>query len=172
MKTTVMATMLSLTALALVPGAYAGPISSCAPDMSSCQVFEGSLLNPAPGAFFVSGDVLLIDQWTGQVSDVFRIFNDLFDTGGGTGLGVTALLYSEDLGNLPDPSTYSVNAVSIYESYGSGGGPIETDYYGNGTIYQIFSTDDGSPEPSTWVLMGTGAALLAWRRRRPMGRRV
>jgi hypothetical protein len=128
-------------------------------------VYEGSLLTP-PFGFFISGDVILMDQWTGQVSDVFRIFNDLVDTGGGTGLGVSALLYSEDLGNLPDPSTYSVNAVTINEAFGNGGGLIETDYIGNGTLYQIFSTDDGAPEPSTFVLMGIGAAVVIWRKRR------
>lgn len=171
MKKSLFATLLVLTVLTLAPAAHAGPISSCAPDFSACQVYEGSLLTP-PFGFFVAGDVILIDQWTGQVSDVFRIFNDLFDTGGGTGLGVSALLYSEDLGNLPDPSTYSVNAVGIYENYGSGGGLIETDYVGNGTLYQIFSTDDGSPEPSTFALMGAAAVVGLWRRRRMLGRRA
>ena len=51
------------------------------------------------------------------------------------------------------------------EAYGSGGGTIETDYNGNGTIYRIFSVDDGSPEPSTFVLTGIGAAIVVWRRR-------
>ena len=91
--------------------------------------------------------------------------NDFVDTGGGTGLGLTALLYSEDLGNLPAPSTYSANAVFINEAFGSGVGTIETDYIGNGTLYQIFSHDDGSPEPSTFALMGIGAAVVVWRRR-------
>ena len=109
--------------------------------------------------------MILIDQWTGGTSDVFRIFNDFIDTGGGTGLGTTAFLYSEDLGNLPNPSTYSANAVFINESYGSGVGTIETDYSNGGTFYQVFSQDDGTPEPSTFALMGIGAAVVVWRRR-------
>ena len=165
MKKSFLATLLVLTAVAIAPNAHAGPISACAPDFSSCQVFEGSLLTAPGGGLFIAGDVILIDRFSGHVSDVFRIFNDFFDTGGGTGLGTTALLYSEDLGNLPAPSTFSVNAVTINEAFGQGGGLIETDFNGNGTLYRIFSTDDGAPEPSTLALMGIGAAVMIWRKR-------
>ena len=158
---------------ALAPDVHAGPISSCAPDFSSCSIYEDGLPLSFPG-LAIAGDVILIDQFNGGgVSDVFRIFNDFFDSGGGTGLGFTAFLYSEDLSNLPDPSTFSVNAVFINEAHNTGAGTIETDFVGNGTLYKIFSQDDGSPEPSTFGLMGIGAALLAWRRRRtPAGRGV
>jgi hypothetical protein len=156
---------LALAALALPPGASAAPASFCASDFSSCSIFEDGLVLQLPG-LAISGDVVLIDRFTGATSDVFRIFNDFFDSGGGTGLGFSVFLFSEDLHNLPSPATYSVNAVFINEAFGSGGGGlVETDYNGNGTIYRIFSVDDGSPEPSTFLLLGSGAALLARRRR-------
>jgi hypothetical protein len=157
-------TLLVVSMLALAPNAHAVPVSSCVPNFSSCSVFEDGLVLQLPG-LAIAGDLILTDRWNGgTVSDVFRIFNNVFDTGGGTGLGTTAFLYSEDLGNLPAPSTFSVNAVFINEAFGSGGGTIETDYNGNGTIYRIFSVDDGSPEPSTLVLMGIGVAIVVWRR--------
>ncbi len=163
--------VLALAAAALPPSAHAAPTSFCASDFSSCNIFEDGQSLSLPG-LGIAGDVVLIDRFTGTTSDVFRIFNDFFDSGGGTGLGVTAFLYSEDLHNLPSPATYSVNAVFINEAFGSGGGTIETDYNGNGTIYKIFSIDDGSPEPSTFILLGTGAALLAWRRRHDFSLRL
>jgi hypothetical protein len=163
-------TMLVVTMLAISHNAHAAPLSSCAANFSSCNVFEDGQVLQLPG-LAIAGDLILIDQWNGgKVSDVFRIFNDFFDTGGGTGLGSTAFLFSEDLGNLPSPSTFSVNAVTMNEAFGSGGGTIETDYNGNGTIYRIFSNDDGSPEPSTFALMGIGAAVIFWRRRTAMPR--
>jgi PEP-CTERM motif len=159
-------TLLVLSTLALAPNAHAGPVSSCAPDFSSCSVFEDGLVLQLPG-LAIAGDLILTDRWNGgKVSDVFRVFNNIFDTGGGTGLGITAFLYSEDLGNLPAPATYSVNAVTMNEAFGRGVGTIETDYNGNGTIYRIFSVDDGSPEPSTFALMGIGVAMVVWRRTR------
>jgi hypothetical protein len=163
-------TLLVVATLALAPVACAAPLSFCAANFSSCNVFEDGQVLQLPG-LGISGDLILIDQWNGgKVGDVFRIFNDFFDTGGGMGLGFTAFLYSEDLGNLPNPSTFSANAVFINEAFGSGVGTIETDYNGNGTIYRIFSNDDGSPEPSTFALMGIGIAGVLWRRRMAMRR--
>lgn len=155
-------TLLALWALA--PNVHAGPASSCLPDFSSCSIFEDGLPLSLPG-LAISGDVILRDRFTGGTSDVFRVFNDFVDTGGGTGLGFTVFLFSEDLHNLPAPSTYSVNAIFINEAASTGVGTIETDYIGNGTLYKIFSRDDGTPEPSTFGLMGIGAAVVVWRRR-------
>jgi hypothetical protein len=167
---TLFSILLVVTTLALAPKAQAAPLSFCATDFSSCNVFEDGQVLHLPGVT-IAGDLILTDRWNGgKVSDVFRIFNDFFDTGGGTGLGATAFLYSEDLGNLPSPSTFSVNAVTMNEAFGNGGGTIETDYNGNGTVYRIFSNDDGSPEPSTFALMGIGAAVIFWRRRMAMRR--
>jgi hypothetical protein len=165
-KNTLSVTVLALAAVALPPSAHAAPASFCASNFSSCNIFEDGQVLTLPG-LGISGDVVLIDRFTGTTSDVFRIFNDFFDSGGGTGLGRTAFLYSEDLHNLPSPATYSVNAVFINEAFANGqAGAIETDYNGNGTIYKIFSIDDGSPEPSTFFLLGSGALFLVWRRRR------
>jgi hypothetical protein len=94
------------------------------------------------------------------VSDVFRIFNDVIDTGGGTGLGQTVFLYSVDNGPLPDPSTYSLNFQAIHEAVTG-----FTSFNGNGTVYTL-----DTPEPSTFGLLGLGViAMLFLSRKR--GRR-
>ena len=151
--------MKNLVKLAFVVGclgvlsfpAKADPMSTCASDFSSCNVYENSLVI-FPFCCGISGDVILKDA-DGTTSDVFRIFNDFVNTGDGTGLGLTAFLYSLDDGNLPDPSTFSINAVVIPESTVVVNGLTETDYNGNGTIYRLFSAP--VPEPSSWVLLGT-----------------
>jgi hypothetical protein len=152
----------------VAPRMHAAPVSGCAADFSTCSLVEDGQVLTLPG-FAISGDVLIVEPSDNSiVSDVFRIFNDLFDSGGGTGLGTTAFLYSADLGNLPDPSAYSVNAVTIIEGPSIGGGLTQTDYNGNGTIYSIFSSDRGAatPEPSTFALFGLGAITLGWWRRK------
>ena len=94
------------------------------------------------------------------VSDVFRLFNNLFDTGGGTGLGNMVFLYSVDNGPLPDPSTYSLNAMTIKEAATG-----LTSFNGNGTIYTL-----DTPEPSTFGLLGLGViAMLFLSRKKRMG---
>jgi hypothetical protein len=156
--------LLVLSGLWIAPNLRAANVSSCAPDFSSCNVFENGQILNLPG-LAIAGDVIVGESWNpALVSDVFRIFNDFADTGGGTGLGASAFFYSLDLGNLPDPSTYSVNAVFITEGPSIGGGLSQTNYNGNGTIYRLFSSD-AVPEPSTFALLAFGAAMLAWRRR-------
>jgi len=135
----------------------AAPVSSCAADFSSCNVYEGQILQlPINVAFGIAGDVVVKD-FSGLTVDVFRIFNDLVDTGGGTGLGSYAFLYGADLGNLPNPSTYSANAVTISRSGTGPSGYYETDYNGNGTIYRLFTP---APEPSVFTLLGLGVFAL------------
>jgi hypothetical protein len=141
--------------------------SSCAPDFSACSIYESTPILRFPGGgIAISGDVVLVDRFSGGVSDVFRIANDFVDTGSGTGLGSFATLFSDDLHNLPAPATYSANVIFLNESFGNGVGQIATVYNGNGTLYSIFSIDDGAPEPSTFALMGLGAIGLLWRRRK------
>ena len=115
----------------------------------------------------IAGEVIIVDSSDNtHVSDVFRIFNDFLDTGNGTGIGLTAFLFSEDLGNLPDPSTFSPGAPRIIEGPSIGGGLSQTDFDFNGTSYSLFSSDDAAiPEPSTFVLAGLGGVLALWRRR-------
>ena len=137
-------------ALLSLPATSAPLPAHCAADFSSCAIPENVMLQLPFLA--ISGDAIVLESDHTTVSDVFRIFNDLLDTGGGTGLGDLAFLYSSDDGTpLPDPSTYSVNAVTIQE------GPSGiTNYNGNGTNYVL-----GAPEPSTFALLGLGLAAVA-----------
>ena len=151
-------------ALCIVPVLHAGPItiptSTCAPDFSSCNVYENQVTFFPAGALGIAGDVLI--QSGILTIGVFRVFNDFVDTGGGTGLGDSGFLYSEVFHNLPDPATYSVNEVSIPLGLAIPSGFNETVYNGNGTIYNLFTV---VPEPSTVGLLAIGGVLLAWRRR-------
>jgi hypothetical protein len=122
---------------------------------AACAIFEGSQITLPFTA--IAGD---------SVSDVVRFFNNLLNTGGGTGFGNLVTMFSKidgpgdnsvgpDLG-LPDPSTYSVNAVFLSEAPDG----AATKYNGNGTIYSFYSD---VPEPSTLICLATG--LLALGRR-------
>jgi hypothetical protein len=125
----------------------AAAITDCSVDFSICYIPEDVFLQFPTGFLAISGDVVL-EEPDGSVSDVFRIFNDFFDTGQGTGLGTTAFLYSADGSTpLPDPSTYSANVQFIPESTTG----AQTDYSGNGTIFVL-----NSPEPSTLALFVIG----------------
>jgi hypothetical protein len=153
---------------AFAPFASAGNVSGCAADFSSCSLYEDGLVLTLPG-LAISGDVILLDV-DRSVSDVFRIFNDFVDTGGGTGLGGTAELFSLSLRDLPLPTTYSANAVTIAESTtvivgGANAGLTETDYNGNGTIYRLFSSEEPvtTPEPTTFGMLGMGFVVLGSR---------
>ncbi len=141
----------------------AAMLSSCASDFSSCNIYENELV-PLPG-LGIAGDVILLDAGTAHISDVFRIFNNVINTGGGTGLGNEAFLFSDDENNIP--STVSVNVRTITESPGGPNGLSETDYNGNGTIYRLFSE---VPEPSSCALVAIGllGAAALRRRRSPL----
>ncbi|HYL69399.1 MAG TPA: PEP-CTERM sorting domain-containing protein [Candidatus Limnocylindria bacterium] len=152
----------AVLALLTVP-AYADtvPTSTCAPDGSECSIFGAQVSNLAVLA--ISGDVLITDP-SSTVLDVFRIFNDVVDTGGGTGLGATAEMFDPGVGDiLPDPSTYSFNAVDIFLGQSLAGvdkvgvsGFVETDYFGNGTVYRLYT----APEPATWAMLAIALLLL------------
>ena len=154
--------LLIVTALAFAAqSASAATMAVCAADFSTCYIPENVLLQFPAGFLAISGDVVLEDP-SGAVSDVFRIFNDLFDTGQGTGLGTTAFLYSSDDSTpLPNPSNYSANVKFIPESTTS----PQTDYLGNGTLYVL-----AAPEPSSWILFSIGsiALLIAHRKKAPL----
>ena len=136
--------------------AFADTVADCNATFTACNIPENVLLVlPFLG---ISGDVILLEPGSTAVSDVFRIFNNLANTGEGTGLGDLAFLYSiDDSTPLPDPSTYSINAVVIQEAVN---GP--TPYSGNGTLYEL-----GVPEPSYLGLLTLAipAVLLARKKR-------
>jgi hypothetical protein len=151
-----MAVLLVLAAMVwLSASAFATPLvpADCTPDLSSCTIHE-NVLYQLP-FLAISGDVIILDQPSGDVSDVFRIFNNIFDGGLGTGLGDEVFLYSADDGPLPDPSTWSANFVTIDEGNGS------TTFSGNGSTYVL-----ATPEPASLALLGSGFVALAGLRKK------
>ena len=98
----------------------------------------------------IAGDVVLTDS-AATVSDVFRILNNIVNTGAGTGLGTLAFLYSSDDTVLPLPSTYSANVVFLSENPSG-----ITAFTGNGTTFLL-----GAPEPSTLLLLLPAVVFLA-----------
>ena len=149
---------LPLVALAIVGEVRATPIAPCNASFTACTIAENVLLELP--FFAVAGDTIVLEPGSSTVtSDVFRIFNNLVNTGGGTGLGDLAFLYSIDDGPLPDPSTYSFNAITIHEP-ASG----NASFNGNGTVYTLQTV----PEPSTFYVALLGViAMLFQRGRRP-----
>jgi len=117
-----------------VPAA-AGPIAGCNAGFTVCDIPENILLQLPFTA----------------IADVFRIFNNIINTGGGTGLGNMVFLYSSDETTLPNFSTWSANAVFLAENPSG-----VTSYLGNGTTYQL-----GVPEPQTFELLGLAVAAMA-----------
>jgi hypothetical protein len=123
---------------------------------SVCQIPEDGLYQLPFTA--IAGDVILREPGQTIVSDIFRIFNNLVNTGSGTGLGNMVFLYSsDDTTPLPAASTYSSNAVFLFET------PGYTSYFGNGTNYLL-----GTPEPGTWwsFILGIAGMRIILRGRR------
>jgi hypothetical protein len=150
--------VLCLAGLALLstPG-RAAQMAVCAPDFSTCSIPENVLLQLPFTA--IAGDVVLLEADNVTISDVFRIFNNVADTTGGTGLGDLVFLFSSDDSTpLPDPSTFSSNVVAINEDPSG-----FTHFNGNGTDYVL-----GAPEPVSFGFVGMGIAGMAFlgRRRR------
>jgi hypothetical protein len=131
----------------------ASPLAACNSSFTICAIPENQLLQLAFAA--ISGDVAVLEPDHTTVSDVFRIFNNVFDTGGGTGIGNLVFMYSSDESSLPDPSSYSANVKFIQEDPSG-----FTHYLGNGTDYVL-----GAPEPATFGLLGLGIIAMAIRKR-------
>ena len=134
--------------------ALATPTSSCNSTTFVCDIYENQTVSF--GFLAVSGDVIVQNSLS-QTVDVFRIFNDVFDSGGGTGIGDGGFLFGSN--QLPNPSTYSVNAVTI--PLGPAVGKyFETTFMANGDTYNLFTT---TPEPPSLVslaiatIMATGS---------------
>ena len=129
--------------------AVTATIASCDASFTVCGIPENVLLQLPFTA--IAGDAIVTEPGSTIVSDVFRIFNNIINTGGGTGLGNMVFLYSSDDTTLPNPSTYSANAVFITENPSG-----VTSYLGNGTNYQL-----GVPEPQTFELLGLAVTAMA-----------
>ena len=123
----------------------AAPATNC--NIAVCDIPENILLQLPFDAF--AGDVVLTDPGSSTVSDVFRIFNNVVNTGKGTGQGDMVFLYSSDDTSLPSPSSYSANVVFITENPSG-----VTSYFGNGTNYLL-----AVPEPPTFELFALAAAM-------------
>lgn len=110
------------------------PLAQCTPSFSDCAIPENIPLSLPFLA--VSGDALVVPNLNANLaalSDVFRIDTTFINTGLGTGLGFTAFLYSGQ-NTLPDPSTFTANAVKIREQPTG-----DTQYLGNGTDYHLMT---------------------------------
>ncbi len=143
-----------ILAIALSAPAAATTMANCNASVTLCFIPEDVLLQLPPGNFAYSGDVVLFESDGTTISDVFRIFNDLVNTGQGTGLGTLLELYSADDG--PVPTNFSLNAVGIFEDPSG-----VTSYTNNGTTYVL-----GVPEPQPIELFGLAAAVLLFLRRK------
>jgi hypothetical protein len=133
-----------------VPAA-AATLAPCNANFTTCVIPENILLLLPFDAF--AGDAIVTEPGGSVVSDVFRIFNNIIPTGMGTGLGDLAFLYSADDSTLPDPSTYSANAVFLSENSVPGSASV---YFGNGTNYLL-----GAPEPETFGTLGLACVAIA-----------
>jgi hypothetical protein len=142
--------------LVLLSGpAAAATIAPRNANFTTCVIPENIPLQLPFVAF--AGDAIVTDPGSSVVSDVFRIFNNVVNTGMGTGLGNMVFLYSADDSALPSPSTYSANAVFLPENP-SGGATV---YLGNGTNYLL-----GAPEPQTWGSLGLACVAMVMLSRR------
>ena len=81
--------------------ALAATVAPCSADFTLCVIPENTLLQLPFEA--IAGDAIVLEPASTEVSDVFRIFNNLINTGAGTGLGNMVWLYSADDMALPPP---------------------------------------------------------------------
>lgn len=110
------------------------PVAQCTPTFSDCAIPENVELQFP--FLLISGDVVLaptLQSNLNSVSDVFRLDNNFFDTGAGTGIGFAGILLSGEHA-VPPTSSYSGNAVEMRENPEGHG---DTQYLGNGTDYHL-----------------------------------
>ena len=106
--------LLTLVAAGAGFAAAQGVPPNCEPDLSACYIPKNVLIELPPPLTFIAGDAVVQKGNSTETTAVFRVNNDFSNTARGTGLGVTAFLYSADgTTRLPDPSTYSLNAQYV-----------------------------------------------------------
>jgi hypothetical protein len=132
----ILLTLLAGGAVANAQTNSAPPVAQCTSTFSDCAIPENVLLQFPSGFLAISGDAVLapnLHSDLNSVRDVFRLNNDFIDTGAGTGLGFTGILFSGEHA-VPAISSYSANAVEIRENPEGHG---DTQYIGNGTDYHL-----------------------------------
>jgi hypothetical protein len=137
--------------------------SSCNFNAGVCNVYEGSLFQNS-NAFFYAGDLVLLDA-NGAFGDIVRFYNDIIDTGGGTGFGDAFLEFRLPDGHFPgdvDLSSLDLSANAVFITEGPAvAGIAVTDYTGpSGTLFHIYSSA-AVPEPSELSLIASGLLFVA-----------
>jgi len=113
---------------------------NCNVDFSICNipkdvlvVVPNDILAVIPG--LIAGDAVVEKANSTEATAVFRVNNDFSNTARGTGLGLTAFLYSADgIARPPNPSAYSANVQYV------GAAAIGPTLYAgplSGTVYQL-----------------------------------
>jgi hypothetical protein len=123
-----------LSILLIFPAVSAAQVAQCTQTFSDCAIPENVQLQFP--FLFISGDVVLaptLQSNLNAASDVFRLDNNFFDTGAGTGIGFAGELFSGQHA-LPPISSYSANAVEMRENPEGHG---DSQYLGNGTNYHL-----------------------------------
>lgn len=147
----------------------------CTPSFSDCTVPESNVELQFP-FLFISGDAVLapsLQSNPNAVSDVFRLENNFFDTGAGTGIGFSGFLLSGEQ-SVPPISSFSANFVEIRETPEGLGA---TQYFGNGTDYHletgVLSNRGGSkasaPAKNALLDLETGTVAVATSFGTPIG---
>jgi len=123
-----------LTSSAIATAQTELPVAQCTSTLSDCAIPENTALQLPFLA--ISGDVVLapdLHSDLNSVRDVFRINNNFIDTGAGTGIGFTGILFGGEHA-VPLISSYSANAVEIRKNPEGHG---DTQYIGDGTDYHL-----------------------------------
>jgi len=135
-----------ILSIALSVPAGATTIADCNTSLTICSIPPNVFLQLPFTA--ISGDAVLIESNGTTVGDVFRIFDNVINTGSGTGLGNLAELYGAD--NVALPTIFSANAVFL---------PADpsgvTSYTSGGKTYLL-----GVPEPESLALLSVAAGVL------------
>jgi sugar lactone lactonase YvrE len=125
--------------------------------VTGVATFGAALDNPVGVAFDAAGD-LFVGQ---RISDNVLKFPA---GGGGSSIVIPNGTFASSPSDLkigPDGLLYVATASGIYRFDVSGGGAVLVDSFGTGGRYMAFTPETPPiPEPGTWVLVGSGIALI------------